>query len=283
MEKPAGESLHGRGNSRAGAGLRVETRGAGGEIHLALPVSGDTVDWNTVKVVLARISEEAGDFLEENILIGGAAAWFYRSLLENAKDVDFPAPVYSEEEDRIWLSKDVDFIGTPSKEIAARLGVEPSGDPLAARVEGVWIDSPDEGLFITRERASITALRSELPDGTEIQIASPVLLHREKSELIRRKNRAQDRLHLETLELAAKLVFCRLAEVPEFSRASCRELFRLLKEAQENSPVLLMDGALHRRMQLAIGRMRGVAVCRSVLQLLEKQILPLMAADKPSA
>ena len=261
----------------------METRGAGGEIHLALPVSGDTVDWNTVKVVLARISEGAGDFLEENILIGGAAVWFYRSLLENAKDVDFSAPVYSEEEDRIWLSKDVDFIGTPSKDIAARLGVEPSGDPLAARVEGVWIDSPDEGLFITRERASITALRTELPDGTEIQIASPVLLHREKAELIRRKNRAQDRLHLETLVCAAKLVFCRLAEVPEFSRASCRELFRLLKEAQEISPVLLMDGALHRRMLKAIERMRGETACRSVLHLLEKQILPLMAATKPSA
>lgn len=257
----------------------METCRTGGEVYLAMPVSGDQVDWETVKGVLAKISERAGDFLEENILIGGAAVWFYRSLLENAKDVDFPAPDYTEKENRIWLSKDVDFIGTPSKEIATRLGVVPDGDPPAARIEGVWIDSPDEGLFITRERASLTALRSELPDGTEILIASPVLLHREKTELILRKNRPQDRLHLETLERAARLVFCQLAEVSEFSKASCRELFRLLKEAQENSPALFEDAALHRRMLNAFERMRGKVVCRSVFHLLEKQVLPLMSAS----
>lgn len=243
-------------------------------------MSADTVDWDTVKRVLARISRESADFLEENILIGGAAAWFYRSLLEIAKDTDFPAPVFTLEENRVWLSKDIDFIGTPSIEIASKLGVVLDGDPPAARIEGVWIDSPDEGLFITRERASITAFRTELPDGTEIQIASPVLLHREKTELIRLKNRAQDRLHLKTLECAARLVFCQLAEVPEFTRASCRELFRLLKEAQENSPGLLSSTALHRRLLKASARMHGEAVCRSVLALLEKQILPLIEANK---
>lgn len=247
-----------------------------------MPVSGDKVDWNTVKGVLARISEKAGDFLEENILIGGAAVWFYRSLLENAKDADFPVPFFTEQENRIWLSKDVDFIGTPFREIAARLGVVPDGDPPVARIDGVWIDSPDEGLFITRERALLTALRTALPDGTEIQIASPVLLHREKTELVRRKKRPHDRLHLETLERAAKLILCQLAEVSEFSKASCRELFRLLKEAQETSPALLVDTALHQRMLKAMARMQGEVVCRSVIHLLEKQILPLMTGNKPS-
>ena len=252
----------------------METGRAGREIHLAMPVSRTQVDWEVVKGVLARISRESPDFLEENILIGGAAVWFYRSLLESARDVDFPAPVFSHEENQIWLSKDVDFIGTPSKDIASKLGVEQDGDPPAARIDGVWIDSPDEGLFITRERAAVTALRTELPDGTEIQIASPVLLHREKTELIRRKTRPQDRLHLETLEQAARVIFCQLAEVPEFSKSSCRELFRLLKEAQENSPCLLNDSALHRRLSQALPRMRGETPCRSVVHLLEKQILP---------
>lgn len=253
----------------------METGGAGGKIHLAVPVSCTQVDWEVVKGVLARISRESPDFLEDNILIGGAAVWFYRSLLESAKDVDFPVPVFSHEENRIWLSKDVDFIGTPSKDIASKLGVVPDGDPPAARIDGVWIDSPDEGLFLTRERAVITALRTELPDGTEIQIASPVLLHREKTELIRRKSRPQDGLHLQTLERAAQLIFCQLAEVSEFSKSSCRELFRLLKEAQENSPGLLHDSALYRRLSRALLRMHGETPCRSVVHLLEKQILPM--------
>ena len=50
---------------------------------------------------------------------------------------------------------------------------------------------------------------------------------------------------------------------------------RKFKEAQENSPVLLRNGSLLE----AIERMRGEALCRSVLHLLEKQILPLMAAS----
>lgn len=250
--------------------------GARGKVPLALSVSATAVDWNTAKRVLARISEKSGDFLEENILIGGAAVWFYRAFLESSADADFPAPIYSKEEDRVWLSKDLDFIGTPAREIASRLGVVPEGDPLAARIDGIWIDSPDEGLFLTRERAAATALRTELPGGIEIQVASPVLLHREKTELIQRKDRAQDRLHLSTLEGASRLVFCRLAEVPEFTRASCRELFRLLKEAQENSPVLLKNAALHRRMTTAAQGMQGIGVCHRVLHLLEKQILPLM-------
>ena len=110
-------------------------------------MSGDTVDWNTVKVVLTRISEGAGDFLEENILIGGAAAWFYRSLLENARDVDFPAPVYSKEEDRIWLSKD------DGGRQAFR---------LTGQVKRMEISSGNNGLCGASVRASRNA-RGELP------------------------------------------------------------------------------------------------------------------------
>jgi hypothetical protein len=61
-------------------------------------VNSTEVDWNAVKRVLARIGEKSGDFLEGNILIGGGAAWFYRSLLEFSRDRDFSAPDFSAEE-----------------------------------------------------------------------------------------------------------------------------------------------------------------------------------------
>jgi hypothetical protein len=245
---------------------------------VALPVNSSEVDWNAVKRVLARIGESHGDFLQGNILIGGAAAWFYRGLLEFSQDKDFSAPHFSEQENRVWISKDIDFIGTRREEIAARLGIPTEGDPPAPRIDGIWIDSPNEGLFLTCERALATALSSTLPDGTDFSVASPILLHREKTELLLRKNRPQDRLHLLTLERASRLVLCRLMEADPFTEASCRELFRLLKEAQEISPALLSDSFLRRRTLEAMQRMRGEPLCKNVLHLLEKQILPLMSA-----
>jgi hypothetical protein len=122
---------------------------------VALPVNSSEVDWNAVKRVLARIGESHGDFLQGNILIGGAAAWFYRGLLEFSQDKDFSAPHFSEQENRVWISKDIDFIGTRREEIAARLGIPTEGDPPAPRIDGIWIDSPNEGLFLTCERALV--------------------------------------------------------------------------------------------------------------------------------
>jgi hypothetical protein len=246
---------------------------------VALPVNSTEVDWNAVKRVLARIGEKSGDFLEGNILIGGGAAWFYRSLLEFSRDRDFSAPDFSAEENRIWISKDIDFIGTKREEIPLRLGIPIEGEPPAPRIDGIWIDSPNEGLFLTYERALPTALSSTLPGGTDFFVVSPILLHREKRELVHRKNRPQDRLHLETLARASRLVICRLMETDPLTKASCRELFRLLKEAQEISPELLCDSSLHRRTLAAMERMRGRQVCKNVLHLLEKQIQPLMAAS----
>jgi hypothetical protein len=253
--------------------------GPAGGPCVALPVNFTEVDWSAVKRVLARIGEQSGDFLEGNILIGGGAAWFYRSLLEISRDRDFSAPDFSAEENRIWISKDIDFIGTKREEIPVSLGIPIEGEPPAPRIDGIWIDSPNEGLFLTYERALPTALTSTLPDGTDFLVASPILLHREKTELVRRKNRPQDGLHLETLARASRLVLCRLMETDPPTKASCRELFLLLKEAQEISPELLCDLCLRRRTLEAMERMRGQQVCKNVFHLLEKQILPLMSVS----
>jgi hypothetical protein len=141
--------------------------GAAGGPCVALPVNSTEVDWSAVKRVLARIGERSGDFLEGNILIGGGAAWFYRSLLEISRDRDFSAPDFSAEENRIWISKVIDFIGTKRVEIPVSLGIPIEGEPPAPRIDGIWIGSPNEGLFLTYERALPTALTSTLPDGTD--------------------------------------------------------------------------------------------------------------------
>jgi hypothetical protein len=60
---------------------------------MAVPLRS-SVDWRVVKNVALRIGEIAPDFLEENVLIGGSAAWYYRQLLELSNDADFPPVVY---------------------------------------------------------------------------------------------------------------------------------------------------------------------------------------------
>ena len=124
------------------------------------------VDWEVIKSVASQIARFTPDFLEENVLIGGSAAWFYRSYLEREHDPDYPPVFYDSNESELWFSKDIDVLGTKRDDITRRLGVPLSGEPCVPRVEGVWIDSPNEGVFITKSNAASTAFNTALPDGT---------------------------------------------------------------------------------------------------------------------
>ena len=236
-----------------------------------------SVDWEVVKSVVSRISEIAPDFLEDNVLIGGSAAWFYRSHLERVNDPDFPPIAYSSDECQLWYSKDIDVLGTKRDDIGRQLGVPLSGDPCVPRVDGVWIDSPDEGVFITKSNTASSALHTNLTDGTEFKIASPILLYREKFDLRDSpKDRPQDNLHLRTLESASRLAICQLAESDPLTKSTCRELYALLKEAQEIAPDLLANEALFARLQNQMQRFSEQKVANTLWHLLNKQILPLI-------
>ena len=235
------------------------------------------VDWEIVKAVARRIGEIAPDFLEENVLIGGSAAWYYRRLLEISNDADFPPISYTEEEISLWLSKDFDVLGTRRENIAAHLGVLLSGDPPVARINGIWVDSPNEGITITRANTHASSLRITVADGTELRIASPILLYREKLTLANMQNpRPQDALHMHTLERASRLVICQLAEALELTKLGCRELFAFLKEAQEMAPDLLAHQALLIRLKKQMPRFSEHKIGNALWHLLQKQIFPLI-------
>jgi hypothetical protein len=79
------------------------------------------VDWEKIKRCLAAIDRESHEFLQRALLIGGAAAWFYRVQLRKANDPDFRAASLSPETENRWLTRDLDFTGIFSEEVFAML------------------------------------------------------------------------------------------------------------------------------------------------------------------
>src|ERR1051325_214331 len=71
--------------------------------------SAKKVDWEAAKLCLAELQREAPSILQQAVVIGGIACWFYRNLLGKANDPDFKVPKFSEMEEDFWLSKDIDF------------------------------------------------------------------------------------------------------------------------------------------------------------------------------
>src|SRR3954470_20475892 len=67
------------------------------------------VDWEAAKVCLAELQREAPNMLQQAVVIGGIACWFYRNRLSKANDPDFKVPRFSATEEGFWLSKDIDF------------------------------------------------------------------------------------------------------------------------------------------------------------------------------
>jgi hypothetical protein len=236
-----------------------------------------TVDWSEAKSALEAIHKLNPVFTDENMLIGGAAAWFYRRFLEEEKDTDFSCPTYTADEEQLWLSRDLDFIGTKRDELAMELETPLQGDPPRVIVCGVWVDTPNEGLFLTKERAARTALEIRNPNsGSTYKVASPILLFREKHELIRHKepgSRPQDHLHIRVLEEASKLLLCKLAEQTEIADSQQKLLYKLIKESQESAPQILTDLRLQRRLDRRLDSFASTTIGRKIAHLLRNQVL----------
>lgn len=243
-------------------------------MHPTTRPRGD-VDWNKAREVLSEIQKINPGFIADNVIIGGSAAWFYRTLLEKENDQDFRLPDYTEAENAIWLSRDIDFIGTKREDYPAELQTEPVGDPPKVFIKGVWVDSPNTGLFITKESALKTAIEVEnATTGIFYKIVSPTLLYHEKQALIlNKKNRPQDNLHLKTLQQASRLVICKLAEDEGLNPKQASLLFKLLKEAQNLAPKILQNSFLYNRLARQMQRLETHLHTKAIFHLLKNQII----------
>ncbi|MBI2926003.1 MAG: hypothetical protein HYY24_09890 [Verrucomicrobia bacterium] len=187
------------------------------------------------------------------VLVGGGACWFYREALRQAADTDFRVPPATPEQEAVWLSKDIDFMGVTPEEAAEILRVPLNADTHTIQFHGLEIDFVDAGLHLTQDNCLLHARSVKTPEVSfSVVDASP--LYSEKCALVLVKDRPQDRLHRELLEQFLNYDFCHSAENPStltpkrwISRA------RIVKTADHN--FFTRDTRLRARLGQAIARL----------------------------
>ena len=168
-------------------------------------------DWPAFRRHLKLLSDTFPEAFTGWVLIGGGACWFYRTVLERWADPDFPVPTFSPEENEMWLSKDIDFMGPTVKAGEALLAAPFKTESHTISFQGIEVDFLEEGVQLTRQEAARNA-RQVRASEVVFRVADAGDLFAEKLAVLRRKERPQDRLHLRVLETFLKCEFCREAE-----------------------------------------------------------------------
>lgn len=168
-------------------------------------------DWNRIRQALRQLHETFPGLMENVVLIGGGACWFYREALRQWNDPDYPVPSWTEAQEAIWLSKDLDFMGLGLEEIAGLLRTPFDETTHTFHFHGLELDFLEEGLHLTPQNAVLNRRMVQLPELT-FYVAEASLLYAEKCALIRLKNRPQDLLHRHLLEEFLQCEFCREIE-----------------------------------------------------------------------
>jgi hypothetical protein len=161
-----------------------------------------SLGWEDILTGLAQLYRDNPSVLERNVLVGGAACFFYRDQLKQVNDPDFQVPVYLPEQEKLWLSHDADFATTDPATVPTVSGKVPIGTVQCGFVIGA-----DE----FKENARTIKLTWGDTTFTML-IADPLDLWREKEAAIYRVSRPQDGLHLRLLELILQWELAHLAE-----------------------------------------------------------------------
>jgi hypothetical protein len=202
--------------------------------------------WDGIRQDLKRIDAHNPNFLANTVLVGGAACWYYRLGLTKAGDPDFPLPSYTAEQERVWLSKDLDFMADSPQEISELIGAPcpPMGKLVV--YGGATLDFIETGLKMTSEAATRTARKVRAED-LVFYIASPSLLFAEKTACVSQKNRPQDPLHREVLARFIKMELCRNLEQP--AELDTKDWLAQARDAKSaDLQFFTRDAALRRRL-----------------------------------
>lgn len=170
-------------------------------------------DWPAFRRHLKLLSDTFPEHFDRWVLIGGGACWFYRTVLERWADVDFPAPRFSPEEDVVWLSKDIDFMGATVLEAEKLLAGPFKEDTHTITFQGIEVDFLEEGVQLRPHGAARNARQVRAPE-VVFRVVDAGDLFAEKLAVLRLKERPQDRLHLRVLEVFLKCEFCGEVESP---------------------------------------------------------------------
>jgi hypothetical protein len=171
-------------------------------------------DWERVRAALKLLAARFPDFFPNWVLIGGGACWFYRESLRQAGDPDFRVPLATPEEEQVWLSKDVDFMGLTVEEAEGLFQAPFKPETHTISFEGLEVDFLEEGLRLTL-RDALTHAREVRTDGLVFGVLAPEILFSEKCALLANKERPQDRLHHAVLVQFLRREFCADLEAPD--------------------------------------------------------------------
>jgi hypothetical protein len=202
------------------------------------------VDWEAAKVCLAALQREAPAILQQAVVIGGVACWFYRKLLTNANDPDFKVPHFSANEESFWLSKDIDFtnyFAEDARNLLLNHVVIDSSGRRSLRIAGVPIGFAQVGLTFDPETAWTESWITTFESGgtlVQCRILNPVALYREKVALAERRAAESDKIHRSLIAEFVRYEICRRASLLE-TAATLEERSYLVKFL-----ISVRDGAL---------------------------------------
>jgi hypothetical protein len=183
------------------------------------------VDWEVAKACLAELQREAPGILQQAVIIGGIACWFYRNLLTKANDPDFKTPHFTSAEENFWLSKDIDFtnyFAEDARNLLHRHVVADTAGRRSLQIAGVPIGFAQVGLTFDPETAWADSwiTRFDVSGTTvECRILDPVALYREKSALAQRRGSNSDQLHCSTVAEFLRYEICKRAASLDSAKA----------------------------------------------------------------
>lgn len=219
-------------------------------------------DWERVRAALKRLSEAFPEEFPAWVLIGGGACWFYREALRTAADPAFPVPSYSPDEEQVWLSKDVDFMGLTEKEAEELFQATFKPETHTITFQGLEVDFLEEGLRLTL-RDALNHMREVHAGDLVFYVIAPEVLYTEKCALLANKERPQDRLHHALLAQFLKHEFCADLVKPDLldaddwvarareAKTADMEFFARDREfaAQLRQGIASLDPASHKRIK----------------------------------
>ena len=211
-------------------------------------------DWERIRVALRQLDEAHPGLLQSVVLIGGGAAWFYRESLRQWQDIDFPIPLCAPEEEEMWLSKDVDFMGLTVAEASKLLQTPWDETTHTFHYAGLEVDFLEAGLVLFPDQALRSARLAQLPE-LRFNVVEAALLYAEKCALLARKARPQDRLHHALLAEFLKCEFCRQAENPAGLRPT-RWIARARDVKTADTNFFVLDSRFNARLIEAIARLQ---------------------------
>lgn len=174
-----------------------------------------SVNWESAKACFAELHRKAPAILQQGVVIGGIACWFYRNLLEKAADPDFAVPKFSAAQEDLWLSKDVDFtnfFAQDARDLLTENVVTDSHGRVQLQVAGIPIGFAQVGLTFDPESAWAESWIGNFSSGSEIiqiRVLDPVSLYREKLALAQRRGFDSDRMHCVVMAEYLRFELCK--------------------------------------------------------------------------